>query len=141
MSLAWTDDAAAEVKRLYLDEGKSAAQVARIMGAPVTRSAIIGLAARRGWTKGPQPSSVRPANAPPSPPIPATVEKGETVWARRHPAAEDARLLRDLEAFECRWPVGVPSNPADQLFCGARAASGAYCSHHRKRAFQRGATT
>jgi hypothetical protein len=139
VSLAWTDDAAADVRRLYLDEGKSAAQVARIMGAPVTRSAIIGLAARRGWTKGAQPSMARPVNVPAAPQIAATVEKGETGWAKRWPAGPEAKLLRDLEVAECHWPVGVPATPADQLFCGERA-NGAYCAHHRRKAFQRGAT-
>lgn len=141
MSIAWTDDIAAEVKRLYLDEDKSAARVASIIGGGVTRAAIIGLATRRGWIKGPQAPCVRPANAAPAPIIPATLERGAGVWARRWPAAENARALRDLEAFECRWPVGVPAVAADQLFCGAPVTKGAYCSHHRKRAFQRGATT
>lgn len=66
----WTPEREAKAKRLYLIEGKSAAETADIIGA-ASRSAIIGIANRKGWRKGltkPGVSTntrVRPPKAPP----------------------------------------------------------------------------
>jgi GcrA cell cycle regulator len=46
------------------------------------------------------------------------------------------KTLLDLEARDCRWPIGEPRN-SDFHFCGARAAEGRpYCVLHWGMAFQ-----
>lgn len=51
MTFNWTSSAEAEMKRLYVDEGKSASEVAKAMGGGCTRNAVIGKAHRLGWMK------------------------------------------------------------------------------------------
>ena len=51
MSYNWTPAAEAEMKRLYVVEGKSASEVAKALGSGCTRNAVIGKAHRLGWMK------------------------------------------------------------------------------------------
>lgn len=51
MTFNWTSSAEAEMKRLYVDEGKSASEVAKALGGGCTRNAVIGKAHRLGWMK------------------------------------------------------------------------------------------
>jgi GcrA cell cycle regulator len=75
---------------------------------------------------------------------------GRTLHARKIPSAHAADLymstapkkvrrpktLLDLEANDCRWPVGEPRHP-DFHFCGEPQACGRpYCEHHWSMAFQ-----
>ncbi len=54
----WTDDRLELARRLYIDEGKSATEVAAILGHGATRNSIIGKAHRMGWmTHARQPAS------------------------------------------------------------------------------------
>lgn len=46
----WTEARMAEARRLYIDQGHSAAKTAMAIGA-VSRNAVIGLAHRRGWMR------------------------------------------------------------------------------------------
>lgn len=61
----WTDDRVAKCKRLYIEEGKSAAETARSLGAGCTRNSVIGKATRMGWLlKGRQPAAAPALKAP-----------------------------------------------------------------------------
>lgn len=51
MTFNWTPTAEAEMKRLYVNEGKSASEVAKTLGGGCTRNAVIGKAHRLGWMK------------------------------------------------------------------------------------------
>jgi GcrA cell cycle regulator len=51
MTFNWTPTAEAEMKRLYVNEGKSASEVAKALGGGCTRNAVIGKAHRLGWMK------------------------------------------------------------------------------------------
>ncbi len=51
MTFNWTSSAEAEMKRLYVNEGKSASEVAKALGGGCTRNAVIGKAHRLGWMK------------------------------------------------------------------------------------------
>jgi hypothetical protein len=45
------------------------------------------------------------------------------------------KRLLDLEASDCRWPIGEPRHP-DFHFCGKPHAEGRpYCEHHWSMAF------
>ena len=138
MSKRWDAETAALVKRHYIDEGKSAAQVSRMLDGRLSRAAVVSGARARGWIKGEQPSMVRPVASFAAPVISETVKAGSDRWATRYPASPDAVGLLDLGFHTCRWPVGVPAAASEQRFCGHEAAKGPYCAAHRKRAFQRG---
>lgn len=51
MTFNWNAETEATMKRLYIDEGKSASEAAKVLGAGCTRNAVIGRAHRLGWTK------------------------------------------------------------------------------------------
>lgn len=51
MTYNWTPAAEAEMKQLYVVEGKSASEVAKALGSGCTRNAVIGKAHRLGWMK------------------------------------------------------------------------------------------
>jgi GcrA cell cycle regulator len=41
----------------------------------------------------------------------------------------------DLKEAMCRWPLGDPTS-SEFRYCGSPAASGPYCTHHGKLAYQ-----
>lgn len=46
----------------------------------------------------------------------------------------DPTTARDLEAHDCRWPIGDPRQPLAFSFCGRRKVVGAsYCADHLRR--------
>ena len=46
------------------------------------------------------------------------------------------KKLLDLDAHDCRWPIGEPRHP-DFHFCGEKQAEGRpYCARHWQMAFQ-----
>lgn len=48
----------------------------------------------------------------------------------------DPKSLRELEPFDCRYPVGSPKQPAEQ-FCGATVQFGSpYCPKHHALCYQ-----
>lgn len=60
----WSTERLETAKRLYIVEGKSAAETARIMGRGLTRNAIIGVSNRQGWLKEQRLPASKPARAP-----------------------------------------------------------------------------
>lgn len=48
-STSWTPERTAEAERLYVREGKSATETAKLLGGGLTRNAIIGKSLRMGW--------------------------------------------------------------------------------------------
>ena len=81
----WTPKREAQAKRLYIDEGRSAAETARIVGA-TSRNAIIGVATRRGWMKVARCAPSKPARAPSvarvvtSPPKPGPQNRPDAIF-------------------------------------------------------------
>lgn len=145
MSAAWPDDLADKVRQAYIVEGLSATQTALRLGKGITRAAVIGLANRRGWKKTNGGMGGRQAPSNPNAFVtvnPAPVVESPTArrFGEKYPATDSARLLVDLGPGQCKWPVGVPDQPGDQLFCAGRASEGVYCPAHRKRAYQPKAT-
>jgi len=160
----FTDEQIADMKELFITDGLSCSMVARAFnrkhpGLDLTRNAVIGHAARRGWSKPgvvksdgrsreakPKPPRVQPRpkpaaivpplqSLPPSPvPVPPTYTP--TAFAR-HQATRSGPIMADLEAGQCKAPVGItPDDCADQQFCGGRAVGGDeksilrnYCAH------------
>ncbi|MBV9994516.1 MAG: hypothetical protein JO127_04820 [Caulobacteraceae bacterium] len=149
----WTPEREAEARRLYLDEGRSAAAVARLLGAP-SRNTIIGKAYRSGWKlpqdrARPRGQGLRAPRAPPKPPgrqalrartearrlpAPSLPVSALPLAAALPPGAAPVAFMA-RPAGRCCWPIGAEREPAgaEMLVCGAPALPGAwqpYCQIH-----------
>jgi GcrA cell cycle regulator len=158
--MSWTDERVELLRQLWLD-GKSASQISGQLGHGVTRNAVIGKVHRLGLAgRAKAPSSTasppRAVSAPRMSPRPAssgvrTAVRGATALALAVEPALDTRpvfqeedvvvpmslrvTIIDLKEAMCRWPLGDPTS-ADFRYCGSPAASGPYCAHHGKLAYQ-----
>lgn len=163
---AWTTEALDFVCRAWTRDGLSAGEIRSALAGSlqifVSRNAIIGQIARKGWVKGcvgsgavpgvptvrkarekPCPTNgTRPKAAPSKavkragPVIPAIApgQRGER-WGVDFPVGDHARGIAQLKAGTCRWPVGDDTGAA-QKFCGATTAgSKPYCPGHALRAY------
>jgi len=148
------------LRQLWLD-GKSASQISTQLGHGVTRNAVIGKVHRLGLAgRAKAPSSAaappRAASAPRMSPRPApsgarAAVRGATALALSAEPALDTRpvfqeddivvpmslrvTIVDLKEAMCRWPLGDPTS-SDFRYCGSPAASGPYCAHHGRLAYQ-----
>jgi len=159
--MSWTDERVEQLKQ-HWTEGKSASQIAALLGHGLTRNAVIGKVHRLGLAgraKSPGRASPRPrpaaqpsahrAAAPRMASAPR-ITRGATALA----IAPDALADAEPEAFEsvvvplslrvtivelkeamCRWPLGDPAT-AEFRYCGSPAASGPYCAYHGSLAYQ-----
>ena len=151
---SWDSRSTAKAIREYLD-GKSATEIAPMIGPGVTRNAVIGLLHRNGVTrshdqatkattrdlqnrarnmarskhKSPKPEDVKAIEAPPPPPPPAPRVKTPDVAVAREPLRI---TLMELESQSCRWIV---TTGAPWLYCGHKVKGAnnldtPYCAHH-----------
>jgi hypothetical protein len=130
--LEWPPERVEEARRLYLGGGLSAADAARRL--KVSKNAMLALAQAHGWSSRRRTAcnllgaNLKRAHAdaaerrPPRRPLPGEPRADLSFarpWLTRRPG-------------ECRWPVGEPDQPCDQLMCCAPVkASGDYCAAHR----------
>lgn len=138
--MSWTDERVALLKKLW-GEGKTAAEIAKALGAGLTRNAVIGKAHRLKLSSrlSPVPAPVRKASAA----EPANQSHRTPVTrTRAMPAVPAAKIvtkgikLIDLKERMCRWPLGDPKEP-DFNFCGCNTVPGLpYCEDHARMAYQ-----
>jgi hypothetical protein len=149
--IKWTDESKAIVRRLWVQEGLAAsviaARLAHVLGRPVTRNAVIGIAHRSGWALG-GVERVRRMSAnkgngirrkrrkltPAAPKLSPLAKLLAEPWVPRAepiiPERERVKSVRDLEDHHCRAPLG--EGPAWQ-FCGRQRVAGAsYCADHAR---------
>jgi len=159
-TMSWTDERV-ELLRQHWADGKSASQIAGLLGHGLTRNAIIGKVHRLGLAGRAKPPASAVGHAPPRPqkaahhppPRPAVgahMVRGATALA----VAPHALVEAEPEAFEsvvvpmslrvsivelkeamCRWPLGDPASP-EFRYCGSPVATGPYCLHHARLAYQ-----
>jgi len=158
--MSWTDERV-ELLRQHWMEGKSASQIASLLGHGLTRNAVIGKVHRLGLAsraKSPSSSSGHAAHrapnaahhAAPRPPTAHRILRGATALAvapqplaEAEPEAFEGVVVPmslrvtivDLKEAMCRWPLGDPTSP-DFRYCGSPVASGPYCMHHAQLAYQ-----
>jgi len=157
--MSWTDERV-ELLRQHWTEGKSASQIAGLLGHGLTRNAIIGKVHRLGLAgraKAPSSSSApRPRQAPaqqrthaPRPaPQQRMVHGANALAVARAPVEEEQAELEsvvlpmslrvtivELRESMCRWPLGDPTSP-DFRYCGSPSQDGPYCAHHNRVAYQ-----
>jgi GcrA cell cycle regulator len=161
--MSWTDERIEQLKHHWM-EGKSASQIASLLGHGVSRNAVIGKVHRLGLAgraKSPGLGSSRPRASASSPaahrvsaPRLATAAPRITRGATALAIAPQALMEAEPEAFEsvvvpmslrvtiielkeamCRWPLGDPAS-SEFRYCGSPAASGPYCGYHCSLAYQ-----
>jgi GcrA cell cycle regulator len=161
--MSWTDERVEQLKQHWM-EGKSASQIASLLGHGLTRNAIIGKVHRLGLagrTRSPNSVLSHPRQSAAShgahrsaalraTPAAPRLTRGATALAvapqllvEAEPETFESVVLPmslrvtivELKEAMCRWPLGDPANP-DFRYCGSPAASGPYCVHHGRLAYQ-----
>lgn len=131
----WTTDRVDRLKTLW-QEGRSASEVARDLGAPITRNAVLGKVMRlglcgRGTTK-PAPAIPTDQCLSRRPRRSAPVMAHRAYAPSRPPNDAPSVGLRSILTVgfrECRFPYGDPAQPGFAV-CGRATARGAYCADH-----------
>jgi GcrA cell cycle regulator len=157
--MSWTDELVDQLRQAWMD-GKSASQIANLLGHGLTRNAVIGKVHRLGLAgraKSPSAASIhartsQPRVVRPSVPRPVAaprIVRGATALAfHAQPLAEPEPDLEsvvlpmslkvtivELKEAMCRWPLGDPTSP-DFRYCGSPSQSGPYCPYHGRLAYQ-----
>ena len=161
--MSWTDERVEQLKQHWM-EGKSASQIASLLGHGLSRNAVIGKVHRLGLAgraRSPSSGISRPRRSAPSPaahraaaPRLAAAAPRMTRGATALALAPRALMDAEPEAFEsvvvpmslrvtiielkeamCRWPLGDPAS-SEFRYCGSHAASGPYCPYHGGLAYQ-----
>lgn len=134
--MSWTDERVALLKKLW-GEGKSAAEIAKMLGGGLTRNAVIGKAHRLKLSNRISPiqqnnkKSVAPA-------IKVVAEKKAppTPLVKQIKKSNGGVKMVNLKERMCRWPHGDPKD-ADFHMCGDEIVPGLpYCADHAKVAYQ-----
>jgi len=137
-------------------QGKTAKQIAEVLGDGVTRNAVIGKAHRLGLSNRVSPvkeavaskqkaqaekkqAATKPAAKKTVPPANSNsrtnIQRPLSAEEERRRAGGGVSML-DLKESMCRWPIGDPRD-ADFCLCGARKMSGLpYCEDHAAVAYQ-----
>lgn len=123
-----------DIYKWYVEEGKSASEIAALIGNGETRNMVIGVVNRRGWNRSTaaQLATIRAVNrekartrprptpavsAAPPPPAPADPNRVEPSLPR--PIDRTGPNLFELLPYQCRNPVGPdPRLGKPQMFCG-----------------------
>jgi GcrA cell cycle regulator len=163
--MSWTDERV-ELLRQHWIEGKSASQIASLLGHGLTRNAVIGKVHRLGLAgraksaspagSHPRPASSRQgaphAGAPRATSVPPRVVRGATALAiapRARPEAEPEPEPYESVVLPMSLRVTIVElkeamcrwplgDPAspDFRYCGSPTAAGPYCVHHARLAYQ-----
>jgi GcrA cell cycle regulator len=146
MGSKWTDELIADLKTKWA-AGYSCSQIAADLSSPgcgFTRNAIIGKAHRLGLSgrvttpaapRAPRPQRKRRFHHPPMTQPGTIAAQAAELEAAPVPAEEIVsvgRTFAELEAGECRWPLGHPGtrefkfcgNPCDGIYCRTHALNG-----------------
>jgi GcrA cell cycle regulator len=141
MPFAWTPAALDDLHRLFVREKMSAAQTAAVLGAGVSRNAVLGKVQRLGWTRETAPRAGRPAQSqkPRLVKSPARRRLGPPFSRvlplpklREIAVISTPKLWTERGERECAFPVGEPEEPGRQYSCCAPVhGRGEYCAAHR----------
>lgn len=134
--MSWTDERVTLLKKLW-GEGKSAAEIAKMLGGGLTRNAVIGKAHRLKLSN--RISPIQQNNKKPVAPVAKVVEERKVAVAVAKPPLKKANggvKMVNLRERQCRWPHGDPKD-ADFHLCGDEIVPGLpYCPDHAKVAYQ-----
>ena len=150
--MSWTDERVEQLKQHWM-EGKSASQIANLLGHGLTRNAVIGKVHRLGLAgraKSPSSAGSHPRqtashaprrHAAPRPAVAQRMVRGATALAIAPQALAESEpetfesvvlpmslrvTIIELREAMCKWPLGDPASP-EFRYCGSPAATGPYC--------------
>lgn len=160
--MSWTDEQVDLLRQAWGD-GKSASQIASLLGQGLTRNAVIGKVHRLGLAGRVKPQSAAGPIARPAPPKQservaapprvapvARLVRGATALAMQPQTLAEAEPERidsvvvpmsarvtivELKESMCRWPLGDPTS-AEFRYCGSPTHAGPYCAFHGGLAYQ-----
>ncbi|MBX7146053.1 MAG: GcrA family cell cycle regulator [Alphaproteobacteria bacterium] len=134
--MQWTEQRINLLKDLW-GQGKSASQIARILGEGLTRNAVIGKVHRLGLASRPTVSS-SPQSIPKIPEKKPVVVEKNTVKKKVKPSSTlSVSVAPPIVQRTCMWPIGDPKQ-SDFQFCGQVVEVGKpYCSEHCNIAYHR----
>jgi GcrA cell cycle regulator len=157
--MTWTPARIEQLKQLWT-EGKSASQIASIMGG-TTRNAVIGKVHRLGLGGRKTVTTARRAKPAPTvpavaaaavrPALPSATQVRKRLAATSFAPAEPVEPLPEPEPVDlgegagatiltltdrmCKWPIGDPRSP-EFHFCGRNVGAGSsYCAYHMRLAY------
>ena len=141
MPFPWSEDSVADLTRMWNVEGKSASEIARILGRGATRNAVIGKVHRLGLAQRGRPARLAlsiPKREPrpfqhrswPRTVAPAAITRPAPAPTRSVVApAGERKTIVDLGPRECGY--GVEGEGADMLFCAAPVVGRSrFCACH-----------
>jgi GcrA cell cycle regulator len=149
--MSWTDERVMLLKKLWI-EGKTAAEIAKLIGGGVTRNAVIGKAHRLKLSGRISPIQENSRTDTAVGRVVATPRKQKSTMSKvsnreiiapvQLPPIEenycfgDGVSMVELKERMCRWPIGDPKEDGFK-FCGGPSEEGLpYCSHHCRAAYQ-----
>lgn len=136
--MTWTDERVNTLRELW-GNGKSASEIAKILGGGISRNAVIGKAHRLNLSGRPSPIKRKPTSVAERPrPAPVMAPKPKVVAPEPETTAPaGGATILSLTERMCRWPIGDPRTPQFR-FCGCAVAPGeTYCSKHAAVAYQK----
>lgn len=129
--MSWTDERVSLLKQLW-GEGKTAAEIAKVLGDGITRNAVIGKAHRLKLSSRLSPIQQNTVKKPKSDATPRIVRPQVKLPEFKGKGVN----MIDLDASMCRWPNGDPKEE-NFNFCGCAAMVGLpYCEVHARAAYQ-----
>jgi GcrA cell cycle regulator len=154
--MTWTDPQMEALGQLWM-EGRTASQIASLLGAGITRNAVIGKVHRLGLCSGDniglRAATIKSSavtlergvrRAPRTIPeaAPALVSSGDcgdgavARAVKRTASISPSVAIADLTDETCRWPIDDPDS-RELRYCGALAIGAKpYCADHSKLAYQ-----
>jgi GcrA cell cycle regulator len=131
--MGWTDERVTLLKQLW-GEGKTAAEIAKVLGDGITRNAVIGKAHRLKLSSRLSPIQQNTAKKPKSESAAPRIVKPQV----KLPEFRGRGIpMVELDARACRWPNGDPQDKENFSFCGCDAVAGLpYCEDHCRAAYQ-----
>lgn len=148
----WSVEGRIETLKKEHRDGKSASDIARILGGGVTRNAVIGKINRLGLKRGGEYLSRQTAKqsakrqaaiareekkalarkvaeATSKSTAPSTIKPPTPPPEPPKPPKALMLTLVELKPHQCKWPIG---DDRPQLFCGQRAMNTRYCDYHSR---------
>ena len=153
---SWTPDRIELARKMFIEDGMSAGQIAAAFGDGTSRNAVIGRLHRSGIQRSDAQRRVTAGlsrhnyQRQTKPTVPAKVKAAKPIVEAAKPIVEaripnlPPRPLEQLGRHECRWAVNGDGGPVDDimLFCGEPVSlrpSGdrrPWCAAHAKLAYQ-----
>jgi GcrA cell cycle regulator len=163
-TMSWTNERVELLRQAWMD-GKSASQIASLLGHGLTRNAVIGKVHRLGLAGRAKLPSASGLHAPSSqaqhssrasaapraaPASAARMVRGATALAIQPQTLTETRpreiesvvlpmsvrvTIIELKEAMCRWPLGDPTS-AEFRYCGSQTHVGPYCAYHGGLAYQ-----